>query len=241
MLASVLALCLAAPPAQPPAPGPYAKSLLTEAIGRFNNFDDEGAAPLLKRVLAINPSPEISAKAHLYLGLIDLNAVRLDAARRELRAALEANWLIELPAQSSPKVVHVFADVRQALEEEKRKAQEREEREARAPAARPNPEVQQVPLVTVQPAELPGAEPPARSHALALTLGGIGLACGAVAIVGAVEVASFNSYVGTVNSTTTTGSAAAASAQSTAQAWQIVGIVFAAVGVGALGAGVFTW
>ena len=63
-------------------------------------FEDERAAQLLHQLLAQAPSAEISSEAHLYLGLIAFDSLRMEAARTEFQQALELAMLVAEHSQS---------------------------------------------------------------------------------------------------------------------------------------------
>ncbi|HUB06412.1 MAG TPA: hypothetical protein VMB50_05405 [Myxococcales bacterium] len=116
---------------------------------------------------------------------------------------------------------------------------------AAAPAATPPPAA---PAETAPPA--PGApeaavsEPakPHHSHAVAITLGAIGVAAGIVAIIGIVEVAGYQSTVGSINNGTFKGSFSSATSQAaTANTWGDLSIALGVVAVGGLTAAGLTW
>ncbi|HUB07446.1 MAG TPA: hypothetical protein VMB50_10605 [Myxococcales bacterium] len=97
----ILAACLAALlAAAPPS--------LAHAIAAFNNFQDDEAAVELERIVRFNPTSEDAAKAHLYLGLIALNALDSKRARKEFEAALAIEPTLEVPYEASPKARVVF-------------------------------------------------------------------------------------------------------------------------------------
>jgi hypothetical protein len=211
---------LAAAPAAP-------EVTLARAIQRFDGFDSAGAAALLHQLLARSPPLHVAAKAHLYLGLIAFNALEAEAAQRELRLAVETDPSIELPATVSPKARLAFA---KAQREELARLTASPPLGARARRTAPAAAVEEPP-------------PRGRTHALAWTLGALGLAAGVVAIVGGVEIASFNSGVNAVNagSAPPPSSGLAASQRSAAQTWQIAAIACSVAAAAGLTAAAFTW
>jgi hypothetical protein len=96
-----------------PALGKPAPSLLDQAITDYDGFNDAGATVLLRRFLAAKPRPPEAAKAHLYLGLIALNAVDSVAAREEFDRAITLDPTIELAYGAPPKAVVLFGQARQ--------------------------------------------------------------------------------------------------------------------------------
>lgn len=83
---------------------------------------------------------------------------------------------------------------------------------------------------------------PTKSHALAITLGSLGLIAGGIAIVGAVEVANYNNTLADArrNPGKYTGNQIA-SQQNGAQVWQISAITLAVVAGLGLGGAVLAW
>lgn len=153
--------------------GPTARAAppsLAHAVAAFNNFQDAKAAAELKALIRFRPATEDAAKAHLYLGLIALNALDSNAARTEFKAALAIEPTLEVPYEASPKARLVFNQAQKEFTEESGRA-------AAPPAqpARPGPTV---PLVVESPPPAQAAPAP-RSK-----LPGIVLAALAVATLG---------------------------------------------------------
>ncbi len=81
--AALLLLTLSAPAlaqAEPPT--------LARGIAQFNNFGDAKAKVIFEQVLLAHPSSFDAAKAHVYLGLIAVNALDSNRARAEFMKAL---------------------------------------------------------------------------------------------------------------------------------------------------------
>ena len=224
-LAAVATLLLAsAPPSFPE---------LSPAIQAYQHLDDRRAIQGFQAILATNPPREVAAKAHLYLGLLAFNALKLELADEEFKRAIRADPTIEVPPDSSPKAALIFAEARQEVTKEV----ERPEAPTRLRPASANGDT-----LLVDQAGHPIA--PARSHLLSFVLGGVGLALGLVAVVGGAQVISYDSYVDSLNhgdvKQLPTG-AQVASQQSSSNFWRYGWVVFAAGGAGALAAGVMTW
>ncbi|MHB1845850.1 MAG: hypothetical protein ACYCWW_13570 [Deltaproteobacteria bacterium] len=88
---------------------------LPHAIDLFQNLEDEKATAELHALLRTAPPAAQAATAHVYLGLIALNAVDPGRAREEFKRALSIDPGAELPADSSPKVQRVFDQARREV------------------------------------------------------------------------------------------------------------------------------
>lgn len=214
MVAALLIAASFVPASSSPSSTPVAQ--LEEAVRSFNNFDDAKAAEQLRMVLAYLPSPDVAAKAHLYLGLIAFNAHELERAQKEFQLAVRLNSSIEL-REGSPKA-------RIALEE------------ARAAVLKELGEQRRLFTEDVRPVETP------RTHLLALTLGGVALVTAAVAVAGAFEMVSYTSTMNQVaNGTLTETADVGIAQQSNAQAWEVATIVCAIVAAAGVTGTVLTW
>jgi hypothetical protein len=85
---------------------------LRQAIALFNEGHEVEAEHELKRLLGTHPNASDEAHAHVYLGLLRLNALDSAAAHREFMAALSADLLVELPFEASPKAETLFDQAR---------------------------------------------------------------------------------------------------------------------------------
>ncbi len=81
---------------------------LAHAIHAFNDFQDAQATAELERLILAQPDGREAARAHLYLGLIAVNALDSARARAEFRAALAIEPTLEPPYEASPKARVVF-------------------------------------------------------------------------------------------------------------------------------------
>ncbi|MHB8417178.1 MAG: hypothetical protein ACYDCL_03820 [Myxococcales bacterium] len=99
-------LLLAAQLAAPAARG--SKPSLSHAVAAFNDFHDAEAQVELTRLLQLHASGLEAARAHIYLGLIALNALDSRLAKAEFERALAVEPTIEVPYQASPKARVVF-------------------------------------------------------------------------------------------------------------------------------------
>jgi len=172
-LAGLVALGIAV---QARAAGHYdAAAAMQQALRFHESFDDGRAVALLHELLHHGPPVDIAAKAHLYLGIIALDALRVADAREEFEQAIGIDPTLEPPLTSSPKVGALYRDVRRKLATGP---------EMRSRAAEPAPPSALPPALSpMPPPELtePPPEPP--SHLPAYVVGGVGLACLATGIV----------------------------------------------------------
>lgn len=140
---------------------------LRRAIALYNAGDDARAGRELTALLAANPSVAEAAKAHLYLGLVRLNALDSARARAEFATALTIDPALELPYEAPPKAEVLFAQARASL------------KVVPPPAVAPTPAPVPPPA---PPAEVlvmapePVGERPGPSHVLSLGVGAVGLA-----------------------------------------------------------------
>ena len=225
--ACALWLALAAPAA-----GKAAPPTLQQAIPLFDNFADAAAEDAFRAILAAKPRRETAARAHLYLGLVAVNQLKIDQALDEFRAALLSDATLDLIRGASPKARLAFAEARRDLEGQL--ATPVPPPEAPAPASTP-------------PVDVPWTEaqepPPSHSHALGITLLAIGAACAGTAIYGGVDLLEYQSQVSTANQSprTVTFDPAVASSRGQANFWAAAWIPFAVVGAAGVAAGIFIW
>jgi hypothetical protein len=78
----------------------------------FQSFQDDQAATAFRALLGRSPPASIAAKAHLYLGLIALNAFDSTSAKAEFVKAVATEVLVDLPPGQSPKAQILFAEAR---------------------------------------------------------------------------------------------------------------------------------
>ncbi|HUB09346.1 MAG TPA: hypothetical protein VMB50_20245 [Myxococcales bacterium] len=216
---TALALMLAAPTSE------SAAKLVDEGVAFYRNFQDTRAEAKLRAALLVEPPAQLLAQAHLYLGLIAFNALKPVEARSEFELAIADDSTIELPIQASPKARIAFAEARADLANQLARV-------VPAPA---------LPVALTDPyAEV--AKPTPRSHALGWTLGALGVAAAIVAVVGAMEVVSYDSFVGSVNAAPGSVTAsAAASARASAQGWQVAAPICGAFAVAGVVTAAVTW
>jgi len=108
-----------------------------------------------------------AAKAHLYLGLVRLNAFDSARARAEFATALTIDPALELPYEAPPKAEVLFGQARASL----KVAPPPVVAPAPAPVPAPAP-----PAEVLVMAPEPVRERPGPSHVLSLSVGGVGLA-----------------------------------------------------------------
>ncbi len=147
------------------ASGPAAT--LERGIEALNEFDDVRAATLFRNVLALHPSANLAAKAHYYLGLVELNSGNnVEGARTEFEASLRADPTFEPPLSASPKARLVMGQARARV------AAEIQRGELEAPAGSQVPPSQP----GTSPAATAVTEGETPSHAPAYVVGGIAVA-----------------------------------------------------------------
>ena len=200
---------------------------LYEAIVAFENFKDDHASELLRDLISRHPAGAVEAKAHLYLGLIALNAAHPDDARGEFKLALRADPILELPSVASPKAEVIFGEAKVARKQEVAQA-----------LASPLPTS---PAVTPAAAALQTSEAApvaAKSHAWTWVLVSIGVAAVATGIYGAVDLANYKSMAG---APAAYDYAQLQAAHSQAAFWADAWIPFVVGGALAGGAGGLAW
>lgn len=126
---------------------------LTEAIEQFKHLEDQRAAKLLTEFLTEQRSTAEAGLAHVYLGLIRLNALDDEGCQREFKTALALDATLELPPKVSPKAKPIFAQLKKEV----------------APAASPALAVVAPPMVMLE-----GSPPSAGSSHIPAYATGIG-------------------------------------------------------------------
>ncbi len=91
---------------------------LEKAVRLFDDFEDKKAEAVLFDLLRHAPPPEQAAKAHVYLGLIALNALKSDKAKAEFKLALNLDTTTELPFDAAPKARLTFDQARREVEQD---------------------------------------------------------------------------------------------------------------------------
>jgi hypothetical protein len=205
---------------------------LDDAVHLFESFEDSRAAAELTSLLRHSLPGEIAAKAHLYLGLIALNASKPDEVKAEFRHALEANPGIELPRDASPKARLAFGEVRHALMAE-----------FEAGGARANEPFTAAPAAS---AETQRART-SHSHAVAYILGAATVVFAGVAVYGGIQLLNYNSMVSSGNSSVGSGAKPPYSldqlnsARGPASFWAVGWPVSAALGAAGVAGTILTW
>jgi tetratricopeptide (TPR) repeat protein len=212
------------------AAAPQGEAELERALKYYESFQDEKTLAALRELLARHPSAAVAAKAHLYLGLVLFNGSRSEEAREEFKQAMLADAAVELPFNTSPKARLAFGEARRELAREVEASPEVAPSDAlaAAPAA----------ATSASTLEVSSEAPPRRSHWLTWTLGGLGVAAGAVAVYGGIEVLNYNSLA---NRSKTPGLDASQFDSTNGDFWRVGWIVAAAVGAAGLTAAVLVW
>jgi len=146
-----------------------------------DSLDDDRAQEVLRELLHHAPPADLAAKAHLYLGIIALDALKVDEARDEFQQAIGIDPTLEPPVNASPKTRALYLEARRKLAAA---SPEPPASVVVVPAPSPPPPAPAppppAPAPTVAVAEAP---PPAPSHVPAYVVGGVGVACLAAGIV----------------------------------------------------------
>jgi len=153
---------LSGSPTAGPSPRPSPQAALQEAVKLFQNFEDPQAAVLLRALLNRSPPKSVAARAHIYLGLIALNAADADGAQAEFEKAVRTDVVIDLPPGQSPKAQILFAEARREVASTPLPAP--------VAAPRPGEGAASMPTAVTAPEEA------APSHLPAYVVGGIGVA-----------------------------------------------------------------
>jgi len=173
-LSAAVVLVLAAPARAIETP----RQEFARAVGLFESFQDAQATALLRDVLYRAPGSPVAAKAHVYLGLIALNATDAERAKTEFQKAIATDVLVDLPPAQSPKAQVLFAQARRDLAAAP----------IAAPGAPPMPPQSAAPpaaapaVLAVAPPAVSSRPEAGPSHAAAWATGGAGL--GALAVGG---------------------------------------------------------
>lgn len=111
LVAGLVLICLAWPQRSR-----AADPSLSEAVSAYENFEYEQALSLLEAILA-KPglAPSDRAKAHLYTGLTHFTLGDRAKAEREFKQALEADYQVVCPADTSPKILSAFDAVKKTV------------------------------------------------------------------------------------------------------------------------------
>jgi hypothetical protein len=151
---------------------------LTEAIEQFKHLEDQRAAKLLTEFLTEQRSTAEAGLAHVYLGLIRLNALDDEGCLREFKTAMALDATLELPPKVSPKAKPLFAQAKKDV----------------APVAAPAPAVAAPPVVMLE-----GAPPSAGSSRVPAYATGIGavVVAGVGIVLGVLSNSDYNSAVAT--------------------------------------------
>jgi hypothetical protein len=140
---------------------------LAEAIELFKHLEDQRAAKMLTQFLTDQHSTSDAALAHVYLGLIRLNALDDRGCQEEFNTALTLDPALELPPKTSPKARPIFAEAQKAHP---------------APAPKPQLDVAPPPLVMVEDSKIAKAAPsriPAYATGIgAVVVAGVGIVLG---------------------------------------------------------------
>jgi hypothetical protein len=206
--------------AAPRAAGPDPRLALAQAIRLFDNFDDARAAAAFRELLR-HPAPrQVAGKAHLYLGLIAINRLDTDRAMEEFKTALLVEPTLDFVSNGSPKARLAFDEARHALERQLHDL---------------TPEIPASAVNEGNPTDATSGS----SHALALTLGAVGLVAAGVGIYGGVDLLSYNNSVNAAVGYKATQFNPSAASQ--AGFWAAAWIPFVVAGALGLGAVPLTW
>lgn len=108
----VLLLVLLGAPGAAKAKNPYLK----QAIQSYENFEYEEALRILKQAGEVSDSTkEEFAKVHLYMGLVRFTLGDLAQAEKDFKKAVELNYNIKPPPDTSPKIVSEFQRVKKTI------------------------------------------------------------------------------------------------------------------------------
>ncbi len=216
------------------AEGRDARALVTRSILEFNSAQFEAALADIKKAYLLDPRP----------GLL-FNLAQCERAMHhwELARFAYQRYLSALPNAPNRAVVQgLIAEMQTALRSEaaaKAQAPPAPSILVEAAPAKAAPEA--APSAAVEASASPAEEQPHHSHALAITLGAVGLVAAGVGVYGGVDLVSYNSAVSATHSGTTYFTPQLQSAQSQAAFWAVAWIPFVVAGAVGLGAGAFTW
>ncbi len=211
-----------------------ARSLVRRSLREYESAQFDAALADIKQAYLLDPRPQL---------LFNLGQCERAMHHWELAGFAFDRYLRAKPAAANRTLVEsLIRDVQLKLKAE---AAASAAPAAAAPAPRPVL-VEAAPPPPVAPEPVWSVETPVaekrHTHALAWTLGAVGLAAGLVAGFGAYEIASYDSQVSAANATPGSASGATlAQQQKSAQIWQPVSIALGAVALAGLVAAGFTW
>jgi len=106
----LLLLCLASPAA-------WAQNQwLDKGIEAYENFEYQQAVGLLEKALAQpDNSPQTTARIQVYLGVVRYTLGDKAGAEKAFRLALQSDYQVELPPDTSPKISTLFARVKKSV------------------------------------------------------------------------------------------------------------------------------
>jgi tetratricopeptide (TPR) repeat protein len=108
----VLLLVLLAAPRAARAENTYIK----QAIGSYENFEYEEALRILSQAVEVpNSTKEELAQIHLYMGLVRFTLGDPAQAEKDFKQAVELNYNIKPPPDTSPKIVSEFQRVKKTV------------------------------------------------------------------------------------------------------------------------------
>ena len=108
----VLLLVLLGAPGAAQAENPYIK----QAVGSYENFEYEEALRILSQAVEVPDSTkEELAKIHLYMGLVRFTLGDPAQAEKDFKQAVELNYNIKPPPDTSPKIVSEFQRVKKTV------------------------------------------------------------------------------------------------------------------------------
>ncbi len=108
----VVTVVLLAAPGAARAKNPY----LQQAIQSYENFEYEEALRTLQQALeAPGSSKEELAKVYLYMGLVRFTLGDAAQAEKDFKKALQLNYKVKPPADTSPKIVSEFQRVKKTV------------------------------------------------------------------------------------------------------------------------------
>ena len=147
-----------------------AQAELDRALKLFDDFEDQKASALLFEVLKHGPSSDQAAKAHVYLGLIALNALKTEKARAEFKQALLIDATTELPFEASPKARLTYDQARRDAEQE---AQQEVPKHPQAGVVQSQSGKAPPSVVVIGPDDSPGEVPRQAQRSKTVTVGGV--------------------------------------------------------------------
>jgi hypothetical protein len=191
-LLAVLLLAAAHPALAKPSP----QATLKQAIRLVSQLEDERAKAMLIKLLRHSPRASIAAQAHVYLGIIALNALETGLARSEFKKAIETDDTVELPLNAAPKARLLFGEAQGNMAQTAPPPEPAPAAEPAPPSvlvvpSEPAPEAaapEAAPTPAALPAELAAPFPPKpANHLPAYIVGGVAVAALAGGIIFGVE------------------------------------------------------